>query len=122
MACVDVHERERDFAGSKSLSGQMGHHDAIFSAREEQNGSFELGRDFPKDVHGLRFEFPEVIEMILAHGVRNKGARMLKGSLFYQFHQAGGICQLKKKENRVGSSMENESGNQAFSEHEKSHR
>ena len=61
VARVDVHELHGDAGRGKGLGRQMGHHDAVFSAAEQDGRPLKLGRHFPQHKHGLRLEFVQMV-------------------------------------------------------------
>jgi hypothetical protein len=60
VAGVDVHDREREAAGTKRLLGEPQQDDRVLPAGEEQHGPLSLGRDLAHDVHRLRLELVEM--------------------------------------------------------------
>ncbi|CAI8424882.1 MAG: Uncharacterised protein [Cryomorphaceae bacterium] len=51
---IDVNEWERNLRWEKSLAGQVGHDDAVFTTRKEDGWIIELGKDLTNDVDRFR--------------------------------------------------------------------
>ena len=64
VAGVDVNERHGDAAGRKGLGREVGHHDAVLAAGEQDGGPVKLGRNFAQHVNGLGFELGQVVEVV----------------------------------------------------------
>jgi hypothetical protein len=61
VARVDVHHGERERAWAERLLGEPEEDDRVLAAGEQQDGTLELRRDLPKDVHGLGLERVQMI-------------------------------------------------------------
>ncbi len=65
VARVDVHDRERDRSGTKSLLGKVQHDNRVLATGEEQHGALELRSDLAHDVGRLGLEHGELIESVV---------------------------------------------------------
>ena len=67
-AGVDLEERERQLGREERLLRETEHDDRVLAAREQQDGSLELGRHLADDVDGLGLERHQVAELVGGEG------------------------------------------------------
>jgi hypothetical protein len=60
---VDMHDRERQGTGPKSLLRQTQQHDRVLARREQQHRPFQFGDHFADDVHGLGLEQSKLVDV-----------------------------------------------------------
>ena len=61
---IDVHQRERHFAGSKRLFGQAHHNRRILADTIQHHRIFKLRCHFTDNMNGLCFEFLQMAQFI----------------------------------------------------------
>ena len=62
---VDVHQRHGDAGRGECLRRQMRHHNAVFSAAEEDGRSFKLGGNLAQHEHRFRFQFVQMVQLVV---------------------------------------------------------
>ena len=78
---VHVHQGEGEPSGTERLFRQAQHHDAVLASGKEEGGPLEGARDLAEDVHALRFQGVQVLQVVLdgsvfggaAHGILAPG-------------------------------------------------
>ena len=69
-ARVDMHERERDFAGKEGFLGEPEHDGGVFADGIEHDRVLEFGGDFPDDMDAFSFELLQMGEAVGFHQAR----------------------------------------------------
>ena len=89
MAGVNMEEGVGDGCGLECFFAEVGEHDAVFTAAEEEGGSMELCADFSKDENSFAFEFLKVVDGVRGHDDTGSFTRVVPPLMLEGFQGEG---------------------------------